>query len=211
MEHKFKESYKSEKILGRLYRNIKLDKPNSDPLLKYYVKDIAPNEDFMCDEFEDYIEEAIVFRDNYNGEIRNLMKKYRVKTEAEILTAQLLGYKRIDGRKCQDIREAIAGTVSHIIHNYRKRFLIGLTQDTNDNSDDTTPFNLHIPIPINNESKAKACAWYHVTYNQEEYPDRGGKTCMLSFPWVVADVLLAIRMDNHLEKMTNLIRDLDVS
>ncbi|CAB4416419.1 unnamed protein product [Rhizophagus irregularis] len=213
MEHKFKESYRSGKILGRLYRNIKIDKPNSDPLLKYNAEDIATNEDFMFDGFEDYIDEAIVFRDNYNGEIRNLMKKYRVKTEAEILTAQLLGYKRTDGRKKQDIREAIAGTISHIIHNYRKRFLIGLTQDTNDDndSDDTTPFSLYIPIPINDESKAKACAWYHVTYNQEEHPDRGGKTCLLSFPWVVADVLLEIRMDKHLEMMSNLIRDLDVS
>ncbi|RIA98947.1 RNA dependent RNA polymerase-domain-containing protein [Glomus cerebriforme] len=213
MEHKFKESYKSDKILGILYRNIKLDKPNSDPLLKYYVKNITPNEDFLFDGYQDYVEEAIVFRDYYNGEIRNLMKKYRVKTEAEILTSHLLGYKRIDGRKCQDIREAIAGTVSYIIHNCRKQFLMGLNQNTNENinADDITPFNLHTTIQVNDESKAKASAWYYVTYNQEEFPDRGGKTCLLSFPWVVADVLLAIRMENHLEKMNNLIRDIDFS
>ena len=138
------------------------------------------------------------------------MKKYRVKTEAEILTSQLLGYKRIDGRKAQDIREAIAGTVSHIIHNCRKQFLMGLTRDNNADNDNT-PFNLQVSIPINNESKAKAYAWYFVTYNQEEYPDQGGKSCLLSFPWVVGDVLLAIRTDNHLETMTNLIRELSLS
>src|SRR5437763_1121792 len=49
MEHKYKNSYKSEKVLGKLYRNIKIDNPKSDPLLKYYVGNISPNEDFLFD------------------------------------------------------------------------------------------------------------------------------------------------------------------
>src|SRR5437764_8263347 len=117
------------------------------------------------------------------------MKKYKIKTEAEVITAQLLG-RQVDGKKSQDIREAISGSISIIIYNCRRQFLMGL-QDVNEEADvDNTPFNLHVSIPINDETKAKASAWYYITYNKPS-----GKTILLSFPWVVADVLLAIKKE----------------
>ncbi|PKK74498.1 RdRP-domain-containing protein [Rhizophagus irregularis] len=193
MEKDHKKSYKSEKILGKLYRNIHLDKSENVSLLNYDVENIILNEEFLFDGYEQYVEEAMIYREYYNNEIRHLMKKYKVKTEAEIIAAQLLG-RQVEGRKSQDIRESISGTVSFIIYYCRKQFLMGLGgQDTNDDGDmdDVTPFSLHVTIPINDETKAKASAWYYVTYNQEEYPDQG-ENILLSFPWVVADILLAI-------------------
>jgi RNA-dependent RNA polymerase len=192
MEKDHKKSYKSEKILGKLYRNIQLDKAENVPLLNYDIENIILNEEFLFDGYEHYLEEALIYREYYNNEIRHLMKKYKVKTEAEIIAAQLLG-RQVEGKKSQDIRESISGTISFIIYHCRKQFLMGLgLQDTNDD-DDVTPFNLQVTIPINNDTKAKASSWYYVTYNQKEYPDQG-ETILLSFPWVVADVLLAI---NH--------------
>ncbi|RIA84668.1 RNA dependent RNA polymerase-domain-containing protein [Glomus cerebriforme] len=193
MEKANKISYKSEKILGKLYRNIQFDKSENVPLLNYDVENITLDEEFLFNGYEHYLEEALIYRDYYNNQIRNLMKKYRVKTEAEIIAAQLLG-KQVEGKKSQDIREAIGGTISFIIYDVRKQFLMGLgLQDINDDNDidDITPFNLHVSIPISDEAKAKASAWYYVTYNQEEYPDQG-ENVLLSFPWVVADILLAI-------------------
>lgn len=193
MEKDHKKSYKSEKILGKLYRNIHLDKSENVSLLNYDVENIILNKEFLFDGYKQYVEEAIIYREYYNNEIRHLMKKYKVKTEAEIIAAQLLG-RQVEGRKSQDIRESISGTVSFIIYYCRKQFLMGLGgQDTNDDGDmdDVTPFSLHVTIPINDETKAKASAWYYVTYNQEKYPDQG-ENILLSFPWVVADILLAI-------------------
>ncbi|GES78777.1 RNA-dependent RNA polymerase 6-like [Rhizophagus clarus] len=193
MEKDHKKSYKSEKILGKLYRNIQLDKSENVPLLNYDVENIILNEEFLFDGYEHYLDEALIYREYYNNEIRHLMKKYKVKTEAEIIAAQLLG-RQVEGKKSQDIRESIGGTVSFIIYYCRKQFLMGLgLQDTNDDGDidNATPFNLHVTIPINDETKAKASSWYYVTYNQSEYPDQS-ETVLLSFPWVVADVLLAI-------------------
>lgn len=193
MEKDHKKSYKSKKILGKLYRNIQLDKSENVPLLNYDVENIILNEEFLFEGYEHYLEEAFIYREYYNNEIRHLMKKYKVKTEAEIIAAQLLG-RQVEGKKSQDIRESISGTVSFIIYYCRKQFLMGLgMQDTNDDGDidDVTPFSLHVTIPKNNETKAKASAWYYVTYNQKEYPDQG-ENILLSFPWVVADILLAI-------------------
>ncbi|CAI2179492.1 5586_t:CDS:2 [Funneliformis geosporum] len=199
MDSRYKDSYKSEKVLGKLYRDIQLDKPEKDPLLKYYKTNITIDENFLYEGYQDYIEEAIACLDHYNNEIRSLMKKYNVKTEAEILTAQLLGFRRIDGSKSQDMRDAITGSIFFIIYNCRKQFLMDLQDSHNDHEadEDESPFNLNATIPINNESKAKASAWYYVTYNQDEYPEEEkNKTTLLSFPWVVSDILLAIRRDN---------------
>ncbi|CAG8742451.1 12102_t:CDS:1, partial [Funneliformis mosseae] len=187
--------------LGKLYRNIQLDKHAKDPLLKY--NEITIDDDFVFEGFQDYLEEAITCRDNYNNEIRSLMKKYNVKTEAEVLTAQLLGLRNNDSKKAKENRKSISGTSSFIIHHYRKVFLMNLQEAHNihDTDNEVSPFNLDISIPINEKSKAKASAWYIVTYCKNELPYNGKfKITLLSFPWVVSDVLLAIRRDNKLAR-----------
>ncbi|CAG8471792.1 18903_t:CDS:10 [Racocetra persica] len=194
MENKTKKVYESQKILGQLYRNIELDQPRHVPLLNYDTNDnITPKRMFLAQGYEDYLEEAEVCRDTYNSEIRSLMKKFRVKTEPEIITSNILSFHRIDGRKTQDIRESISGTISFIIHKFRKHFLIGL-QDNIDQYVDNDTYNVN--IPITNETKAKASAWYYVTYHEEEFPDAIDDKRLLSFAWTVSDVLLKIREEN---------------
>ncbi|RIB03115.1 RNA dependent RNA polymerase-domain-containing protein [Gigaspora rosea] len=138
MENKNKKEYVSQKILGKLYRNINIDNPKDDQLLNYKFGNIAPKKEYLAKGYENYLEEAEIFRDKYNSEIHNLMKKFRVKTEPEIITSNLLSYRRIDGRKTQDIRESISGTISFITHKYRKNFLIGLPDNINQYTDDDT-------------------------------------------------------------------------
>ncbi|CAG8493686.1 4830_t:CDS:10 [Dentiscutata heterogama] len=203
MENKTKIEYKSQKILGKLYRNIEVDHPKDDPLLNYTSDYIVPKKEFLAQGYENYLEEAEICRDTYNSEIRSLMKKFRVKTEPEIITTNLLGFRRVDGRKNQDIRESISGTISYIIHKHRKHFLVGL-QDNIDNinrNNDNDTYHLH--IPITNETKAKASAWYYVTYNDDEFPDASDDKRLLSFPWTVADVLLKIREEYMLQNILN--------
>ncbi|CAG8468456.1 7511_t:CDS:10 [Scutellospora calospora] len=188
MESKTKKEYKSQKILGKLYRNIKLNQPENDPLLNYEGTDIIVNREFLAQGYEDYLEEAEVCRNSYNSEIFNLMKKFRVKTEPEIISSNLLGYRRVDGRKSQDVRESISGTISFTMHKYRKSFLMGIQDNINQNIDNDT-YNVH--IPINNETKAKASAWYYVTYNaynDDEFPDTPDDRKLLSFAWIISDI-----------------------
>ncbi|CAG8616569.1 6366_t:CDS:2, partial [Cetraspora pellucida] len=195
MENKTKDGYESQKILGKLYRNIELVQSKNNLLLNYDTTDkITPKEIFLAPGYEDYLEEAEVCRDTYNGEIRSLMKKFRVKTEPEIITSNLLSFYRIDGRKNQDIRESISGTISFTIHKFRKHFLIGL-QDNIDQYVDNDTYNVN--IPITNETKAKASAWYYVTYHEEEFPDASDDMRLLSFAWTVSDILLEIRKEKY--------------
>ncbi|CAG8492621.1 4570_t:CDS:1, partial [Acaulospora colombiana] len=199
MENNRKRSYPSQKVLGKLYRKIILDKPDEDPLLNYKTNDgIKPTRDFYVEGFKEYLEEAIIQRDAYNSEIRTLMKKYSIETEPEIVTSNILGHRRINGRKRQDIRETISGAISVIIHNFRKIFLMELGGSENTETSDEDHFSYHVVIPINEETKVKASAWYMVTYDKTFDKDDvdSSETRLLSFPWVVADILLAIRSEN---------------
>ncbi|GBC00471.1 hypothetical protein RclHR1_03870011 [Rhizophagus clarus] len=190
MELKCKVLYKSEKILGKLYRRIKLHEYESDPILKYKEHEITVNDDFTFNGYQNYVEDAKICRNDYNGDIRNLMKTYRVNNESEIITAELLNLKQMEGRKNQHKRDVISDQVSNIINKYRNRFLIGIQEDTNDTHNSVKL----IRIPLNKKSKAKASAWYHVTYN---HPEKDNKIILLSFPWVVSDILLAIRKEKR--------------
>ncbi|CAG8546813.1 1547_t:CDS:10 [Diversispora eburnea] len=214
MENKRKDSYKSEKILGQLYRRIEIDRQPEENLLLNYDGEIIPNQEFLFDGYEDFTEEAVIVRNTFNFEIRSLMKKFSVKSEPEVITANLLGYRRVDGRQNREIREAISGSISHTIHHYRKNFLAEL-RNTNDESDrsleiEGETFSYHVHIPINDETKAKASAWYAVTYDNEKYPDHIDDTRLLSFAWVVADILLAIRMEKQLEIVKELVKQLTI-
>ncbi|KAF0547877.1 RdRP-domain-containing protein [Gigaspora margarita] len=195
MENKKKKEYVSQKILGKLYKNINIDNPRDDQLLNYKFGNISPKKEFLAQGYENYLEEAEISRDTYNSEIRNLMKKFRVKTEPEIITSNLLNCRRIDGRKTQDIRESISGTISFITHKYRKHFLVGLSDNINQYADDDT---YNVNIPVTNETKAKASAWYYVTYDDDQYLDTSDDKRLLSFAWTVADILLNIREENML-------------
>ncbi|CAB4432062.1 unnamed protein product [Rhizophagus irregularis] len=145
MEVKCKPSYKSEKILGKLYRNIKLHEYESDPILKYKEHKITVNDDFIFDGYQKRMDkEAIVIRNFYNG------------------------IKQMEGRKNQHKRDVISEEVSKIINRYRKQFLNGIQDDTNNDNNNTNHGIKPIKIPINEKSKAKASAWYHVTYDHPE-------------------------------------------
>jgi len=113
METKCKPSYKSEKILGKLYRNIKLHEYESDPILKYKEHEITVSDDFTFDGYQKYMKEAIIRRNLYNGDIRKLMKAHRVNNESEIITAELLNFKQLEFRKSQHKREIISDIVDN--------------------------------------------------------------------------------------------------
>jgi RNA-dependent RNA polymerase len=192
MELKCKVSYKSEKILGKLYRNIKLNEYESDPILKYKEHEITVNDDFIFNGYQEYMRGAIICRNLYNGKILNLMKNYRINNESEIITADLLSLKQMEGRKNQHKRDVISEEVSKIINEFRNKFLAGIQEDNI--NDDKYNSKKPMKIPINNQSKAKASAWYHVTY---DHPEKDNKIILLSFPWIVSDILLAIRKEKH--------------
>ncbi|CAJ0902850.1 22617_t:CDS:10 [Entrophospora sp. SA101] len=179
MEKKVKESYQSQGILGLLYRKIQLTKSEDDPLLIYdTVSGLKVNEEYLYEGYMGHLEKALHYRSQYNRSIRSIMDKFGVQTEPEIISSNIL--QKMNGRKTYDVREKISNEISHIIYEFRM-----------------------MRIPVTDESKALASAWYYVTYkqNDDEFYDEGRDEreedlLLLSFPWVVSDLLLKIREEN---------------
>ncbi|CAG8602550.1 7809_t:CDS:10 [Acaulospora morrowiae] len=191
--------YQSKKILGKLYRRIELDQPDEDSLLGY-EDNVEPMQEFLAKGFEYYMEEAVICRNTYNSEIKALMKRYDIDTEPEVITSNIISHN-MNGRRGQDIRERVSGAVSNLIYNFRKNFLMGIRgeEDEETMSEDDDHFGYHVEIPVNEETKAKASAWYMVTYGKENVDT--DKKRLLSFPWIVTDILLAIRSENQRGEM----------
>ncbi|CAG8586693.1 12512_t:CDS:2, partial [Ambispora gerdemannii] len=205
LENKHRFSYESIKILGILYRRIKVNIPEKDPLLNYKDYDIKVDMTFLAEGYEEYIDEAISMRDDYNWRLKCLMKKYSIKTEPEIVTSNIIQYRGVDGKKIHDVRETISMEVAVIVQRTRLSFRKGLDDDENTKYEgtDDLAFNSRVPIKITYESKAKASAWYYVTYNRHTHESLSGngqiwheEEIFLSFAWTVADILLAARKDN---------------
>jgi hypothetical protein len=186
MENQTKMPYESQKILGQLY---------NQQQWRYY-KDcrIEPLDDFIEDDYMNYVDEALNLRNHYNHEIRTLMKRYKIKSEAEVFTGNLLSVKT-SGRKLYDVRDAIASEMALYITKYRRRFKREFEEEGDEYDDE---IGTYVPILINHGTKAKASAWYMVTYDTQQYPndydddDDDEIENLISFPWIVSDILLDI-------------------
>uniref|UniRef100_A0A0A9DRF2 RNA-dependent RNA polymerase n=1 Tax=Arundo donax TaxID=35708 RepID=A0A0A9DRF2_ARUDO len=180
MEKLDKATYVSEGVIGKLYREIKKHTPH----IKYFTKDVARRSydtDLIVDGYEDYITEAIEFKEEYDFKLGNLMDHYGIKSEAEIISGCILKMAK-NFTKSSDA-DAIRMAVRSLRKEARSWFNemstdeYGIGQDTLD---------------------AKASAWYHVTYHPEFwgcYNEGYGRDRphLISFPWCVYDRLLRIK------------------
>ncbi|CAO2040760.1 unnamed protein product [Urochloa humidicola] len=186
MEKLDKATYVSKGVIGKLYREIK----KHTPQVKYFTKDVARrsyDSDMIVDGFEDYITEAIEFKQEYDFKLGNLMDHYGIKSEAEI-TSGILKMAR-NFTKSSD-----ADAVRMAVRSLRKEAMSWFSEmgmDENGIGKD--------------DLDAKASAWYHVTYHPEywgrynEGYDRD-RPHLISFPWCVYDILIRIKQRRNLKR-----------
>ncbi|KAF8787752.1 RNA-dependent RNA polymerase 1 like protein [Argiope bruennichi] len=175
-------SYKSKKALGYLYRVVrnleacvsKVDVAN----LEHKV-----DETLVYSGWEHYKDSAEYHRREYTKRIKNILKKYGLQSESEVLT----GYvgKMNDytvNRYERDNALSIARTyIIDAIKRFRMEFYKAFDIEFRTNN-----------IKGSELQKIKyrrASAWYIVTYSDKESP-------VLSFPWILHDLLCEIREKN---------------
>ncbi|KAL3823991.1 hypothetical protein ACJIZ3_020020 [Penstemon smallii] len=174
MEKPDKTTYESQRVIGKLFREVKLIAPHTVSF-NPFTKDVARKSydpDMEVDGFEDYIDEAFDCKTEYDYKLGNLMEYYGIKTEAEILSGDIMRMsKTFDLRKNA---EAIGAAVRSLRNEARSWF----------KSDDVYE---------------KASAWYHVTYHHEYwgcYNKDLKRDHYISFPWCVYDKLVQIKKNN---------------
>ncbi|XP_073011077.1 probable RNA-dependent RNA polymerase 1 [Typha latifolia] len=179
MEKLDKTTYESKGVIGKLYREIK-GNTFQPGCIKHFTKEVARqtyDPDMEVSGFEDHVNEAFWFKEEYDFKLGNLMDHYGIKTEAEILSGSILKMSKTF-TKYKD-GEAIRLAVRSL----RKEARSWFNEKSNHNENE-------------DEVYAKASAWYHVTYHPEYwgcYNEGLDRPHFLSFPWCVYDKLTLIK------------------
>ncbi|KAJ9554107.1 hypothetical protein OSB04_018152 [Centaurea solstitialis] len=180
MEKPDKTTYESLNVIGKLFREVKDISPEDNPVGPF-TKDVASktyDHDMEVDGFEDYIDEAIDFKTEYDYKLGNLMDYYGIKTEAELLSGSIMKMSRSFDRR--NDAEVVGLAVKSLRKEARKWFRSG-RGESDAGYDDVY---------------AKASAWYHVTYHPDywgKYNEDMTRVHFLSFPWCVHDKLIEIK------------------
>jgi RNA-dependent RNA polymerase len=147
MEKLDKVTYVSEGVIGKLYREIKKHTPH----IKHFTREVARRSydtDLIVDGYEDYINEAIEFKEEYDFRLGNLMDHYGIKSEAEIISGCILKMAK-NFTKSSD-----ADAIRMAVRSLRKEARSWFNEmSTGEDGQDAI--------------EAKASAWYHVTYHPQ--------------------------------------------
>ncbi|CAN8278417.1 unnamed protein product [Cochlearia groenlandica] len=189
------QTYKSNKILGRLYRRVKevydedaeaSSEEKSDP------SDIPYDTDLEVPGFEDYISEAWDHKCSYDGQLIGLLGQYKVQKEEEIVTGHIWSMPKYTSNKLGDVKEKLKHSYHSLKKEFRKVF------------EETIPVHENLSEEEKNTLyEKKASAWYHVTYHPEQvkrtcilrHPNESSShAVMLSFAWIAVDYLARIKI-----------------
>lgn len=180
MEKQDKVTYESKGIIGKLYRAIKDHKPDSVQI-KTFTKQVAAQSydaDMEVDGFKEHLNDAAFFKEEYDFKLGNLMDHYGIKTEAEIISGNIMKMSKIFTQR----RDAEA--IGRAVRALRKEARSWFKDKQSDHEHDE------------NEENAKASAWYYVTYHPRYwgcYNNGLKRPHFLSFPWCVYDKLTQIK------------------
>lgn len=181
-----KPSYPSDKVLGKLYRECRAFKESiarDIPLKNPHIE-----AGLLVPGFQGYQQEAREAYEEYSSQLQTLMNLYGIETEGELVSGCFVKLHSRLGREKVEIAEIIRRILTKIRENCREKFF----EEFDDFSDNE----------VSKKMQQKASAWYYVAYsyrninnvtekNQEDPP----QTQFLSFPWLVDDVMLTIRLN----------------
>lgn len=185
-----KQMYSSTKIIGKLFRQCKsFIRMQNQSRLKTVV-----NDDFILPSIENrIIEDAKRDREQYVKKVDKLLDLYGIRNENEAITGLIMSVKSVTGRLKDEkfqIGQIIKEKMCVIQKSTRYIFFEEFGGETNVSKED--PRVIH-----------KASAWYKVTYEYENKAIRQ----VLSFPWVVADVLAPLKKKSILKPYSSRITD----
>ncbi|CAL1375059.1 unnamed protein product [Linum trigynum] len=192
------QSYKSSKILGRLYRQVKdaYEEETAAASLEPISTSSSPIDihyDWDLDVLgaSDFIMEAWDLKRSYDDQLRGLLQQYKVKREEEIVTGHVWSMPKSNSRKQGDLKERLKQSYSGLRKEFRRMF-----EQMDDGFEELPDEERNIMY------EKKASAWYQVTYNPTwvkryaklQEVDGAVNFVMLSFPWIAADYLARVKV-----------------
>jgi len=185
MRKKNQISYKSNSILGKLYRGILPQIEKWNPSTRKI--DIKLDEDLITKNWKRFEKDSKMIRDNYFFELEGLMNQFGVRSEEEIITGDIIKLHWFYQKKRHEIwgaREMVVVLYADIVENYVRQFWTYLLYNMK---------NLKLnEIDFKNSIFDFCSCWYMVTYQNTEKP-------FLSFPWLIYPILCKLKKKEDFE------------
>ena len=184
------ECYSSNKILGHLYRRCKSIGFNFDLMSKENIEN-ALDFSLQVDGYQEYLGDALEVYICYDHHMKMIMSKFDLKVEADVVLgcATFTWSTHLDADRGK-ASKSIAECYQTVVEKFRESFF----------SD--------IKDPVS--ERKKACAWYNLV-NNNAIKIHGIKHKMLSFPWVVGDVICKILERNKNQRLSRVFLDVGLS
>jgi RNA-dependent RNA polymerase len=192
MERRNMPSYESRSVLGELYRESKRALRKFMHERSSYEQALQLDPDLVLPGHETMITHARKLCISYNIQLQKIMHKSEVRQEADLLSGcfgHMYRHSSRDRRKNAQQRQLVNLEVCELRENYYSIFYEDLS-----------------PEHANERAlQVKASAWYVACYQvaNEEYErkakeskdsrDSEGRPVLLSFPWVVTEILSQIK------------------
>lgn len=180
MEKKDKASYASQKVIGKLFRDIK-DLTRHSPLQRRDspIEDSYDSVlgDFIYDDTtsDDMLHDAYIGRETYNQELISIMNKFGVHREGEVITGFILKFFRrySKAKKKFDVMERVKIAIKALDRKARQYFDETASGYMTDDMDEIDRQLVCMEL---------ASSFYYVTY----HPNASNELGLLSFPWISA-------------------------
>ncbi|XXG55897.1 hypothetical protein AAC387_Pa03g3456 [Persea americana] len=187
------QSYKSNKVLGQLYRKIidfHRDNEGSEEVT-YLPEDVPYDTDLEIPGSDDFVADAWSSKCSYDGQLNALLGHFKVSTEEEAVTGHVWSMPKYNSRKLGDLKEKLKHAYTALHREFRHSFE-AMEPDFKMLTDDEK----------NLLYEQKASAWYCVTYHPRWVkksvelgePDGDGAPVRLSFAWIAVDYLVRIKI-----------------
>lgn len=185
MQKADKTQYASKKVLGKLFKQCRALEQAQTRQKDYttIIRSIVPDKDLFLIDWQKYEDDAVDARNTYNEKVRQLLLLYGIENETEAISGII---RRLNPQRgClknekYEIEQIVKAKMSVICKRTRERFFQDFGGETNIDFD-----------CCDSEILRKASAWYVVTYRR----DFDNPEPLLSFPWVIADVIGLLKED----------------
>lgn len=187
MQKTDKPQYLSKKVLGKLFKQCRALEQAQTRQKDHtkIIRSIIPDSDLLLTDWQKYEDDAVVARNTYNEKVRQLLLLYGIENETEAISGII---RRLNPQRgClknekYEIEQIVKAKMSVICKRTRERFFQDFGGETNIDFDS-----------CGSEILRKASAWYAVTYRR----DFDNPEPLISFPWVIADVIGLLKEDKR--------------
>lgn len=181
MQKSERPSYVSNKVIGKMFRKTRSICQSHDAKVE-----VAIDPAYIVNGHEAFLDEARSLYARYVQQVARILCIYGVREEAHLFSGAIVEYGQLGKEDAKEAMQIVSTLVKHVQRIFRRE---ALQLHSIENPDEL------ITADFSPELAMRASAWYVCSYGNPSKP-LGVDAPILSFAWILGDVLVGIRKRN---------------